>query len=311
MAMCTEGHAHYSVSTRWGDGAAIFVRCHPTIHRQLVSQDIADELFRYQHPGGSMRYLEQHASGTYGLPFGLPFAPAQMPPEAVAALILDSAPQSAPPSPPPYAPRPRAANESRGNTPTGFPAAPPSGPPSASGVDAATLQDANELAELLRVRLPGVHIERVITAGARQCLVLVTLLETVNAEAKPTADAWMLTMRGVGVNGPLTREWALPRAATLDLVAVRLVEILAIAGSVFVRGSATGFDVADSVPDSPGYEQQYTRLVIELILASLGRDSPAAPEAEVAQEAAQEAILKLFERRPDIQAGMSAVFPGR
>lgn len=237
MAMCPEGHAHYSVSTEWGDAAAIFVRCHPTTFQQIVPMQVADDLHRHQHAGASMAYLEAHARG--GL--STPFAPAALSPDAVAALIAERAPRTPPASaaPPPTTPPPRP-HSSVPPAPPGFPTAPPVGPPAPMAVNGALLAEADALVALLREYLPDMQIDLRVTPGAKQCLVGFGLLEELNVEAEPRPDSWTLTVRGFGGSGPITRQRTFPRDIPRDSLATELIETLTIAGSVFVRGSASG-----------------------------------------------------------------------
>lgn len=280
MTMCPEGHAHYSAATNWGSDVALFVRCHPTTYLQVVSEDVAAVLFEKQHAGASMEYLTQHTRPN----FSKPFAAANLQPSALAAEVASRAPRRSPPT---------SSTDAR------------------ASFTAHDIHDMDGLADLLDALLPSMSIERYGTPGSLECYVEFSLSDEQSVRATPRPSGWTLSLRGIGREGIFMREQWQPRDSLLDSLAMRLVEMLTIVGAARVRGSRAGLEIDARVRNPSEYERDFTRLV--LVLSFMATDTlpfSASDTRPTAPEIAGDAIVKLFEKRPDIQEAMIATFPG-
>lgn len=280
-AICPAGEAHYGVLAQWTDGAAIFLRCHPNWYAQRVSLEVATELSRAQHPGGSLSYAMDAVSPG----FTNTLAPAQIDPRTAAvhmASALESLIQES---------RPAA------SAPAATAAVTSNNSPMSHG-ESQSIQSMVDLEHILKRALPETHIERLFgpdAAGLR-----VGFGTTITVDAWPLPDRWRVTLQTVGPDGPYRKSYETPRDALLTKIAGRVLLTLGHLGSRYIDADASGLHVRDDFEGHQGtFLNDYAQCLWLLARWSI-RQPRDSNDENVLRDVGAEMMVFLEQKRPDL-----------
>lgn len=290
VAVCPEGHKHYSVALDWGAKAAIFVRCHPTVYIQTVTQNVADHLFRTQEPGASQSYITECAM--YG--FSEPFAAAANHPVRTAAEIAVAAPA------PQRGPKPSAGAANR---------APAAETPSQQVDTGRDQRSVEELVRILRTSVPLVSVRRLTTRDGSAHIAEVKLDERVGVRARAGWPDWRISILDIDTNGAWEELESLAGGFPPAALAVWLLNRLVSLGAEQVRGSADGFHRNSSYvgDDWDLFIKRFVQSVTSLAATATTTDDLDDAKSDgywSPTELAGETMAKFLTTRPDIQRAM-------